>query len=514
MTSFWIALSPFLALFVLLIPLRMPAYKAAPIAYGLTIAIAFLVWDISWTVFAISVLDTLVVFLKLLLIVVFALLLLNVMIEAGALERIKETIRGITDDERVIAMLLAWGLIGFIEGIAGFGTPAVLAAPVLVYFGMRPFKAVVICLVGNSTAVPFGAAGTPVIVGFAGLGLPGAALGEAVIRAAVVHGLASVFITCFIVWIVARDRGKGYFKEFAPFAIFSALSFSIPFVVIARWVGPELPSIIGGFISMVLIAYAAHRGYLLPSAEQGSGSRTKKPLRVAGMARSVAPFAVMSVALILSRTVPGIREVLQSVTLSFGSVGGIEIQEVLTPLYTPYFYLAIAFVTALLVLKVDRRALRNAAQSTYERIRTASVVLIFILALTQLMLISETNPAGLPSMPQALGEGFADLLGGTFVAFSAFLGAMGSFMTGSATVSNLLFGALQADAAIALDFPVGTFLGLQLVGAGVGNMISLSNIAMAAAAAGVDSREGEIIRATIVPMLVICPLAGLILSVW
>ncbi|HSP25260.1 MAG TPA: L-lactate permease [Saliniramus sp.] len=521
MTLFWITLVPFAALFVLLIPFRRPAWQAAPIAYAFTIVIALLVWEISGDVLAASILNALIVFLELMLIVVFALLVLNIMIETGALDTIRRAIGGITSDMRVLAMLLAWGLVGFIEGIAGFGTPAVIAAPVLVYFGLSPLKAVAICLIGNSTAVPFGAAGTPVVIGLAGLDLTEATISDAVFYAALVHTPMSIFITCFIVYIVTLDGPKGSFRAFVPFAVFSALSFSLPYLAIAWFVGPELPAIIGGIVSLSAIARAARRGFLLPSMTEvervseadnrrRDSDADRESVSLHAMLRGFAPFIVMSLALIVSRTVPGMREMLQDVTITFGAFGGTELEN-LTPLYTPYFYLALALLTALAVFRVDRRVLRQAATATYERIRTASIVLIFIIGLTQLLLISDTNPAGLPSIPKVLGEGFADLLGGTFVVFSGFLGALGSFMTGSATVSNLLFGSLQVDAARALESPAAIFLALQLIGAGVGNMISLSNIAMAAGAAGLDSREGEVIRETIVPVIVVCLVAGLVL---
>jgi len=523
MILFWITLVPFAALFILLIPFRLPAWQAAPIAYAMTVLIALFVWEITGAVLAASAINALVVFLELLLIVVFALLVLNIMIETGALDAVKRSIGGIASDKRVLAMLLAWSLVGFIEGIAGFGTPAVIAAPVLVYFGLSPLKAVAICLIGNSTAVPFGAAGTPIVIGFAGLDLTQEVLSSAVFHAAAVHAVMSIFITCFIVYVVTLDAPKGSLRAFLPFAIFSALAFSLPYLAVAWFVGPELPAIVGGIVALTAIAYAAKRGFLLPSTPEGlkiteaetgpEGNANEKAVSRGTMLRGFAPFIVMSIALIVSRTVPGVRETLEGVTITFGDFAGTELAG-LTPLYTPYFYLALALATALVVFRIDGRALKAAAASTFERVRTASVVLIFIIGLTQLLLISDTNAADLPSIPAVLGEGFAGLLGGTFVIFSGFLGAFGSFMTGSATVSNLLFGSLQADAARALESPVAIFLALQLIGAAVGNMISLSNIAMAAGAAGLESKEGEVIRETIIPVVVVCLAAGLALYFW
>jgi lactate permease len=270
-TLFLLSLLPFVVLFVLLIPFRRPAYEAAPVAYIATLMLALVVWQVSGAAVAASVFNALIVFVEVLLIISVALLVLNVMIETGTLDTIKTAIANITADERVLAMLLAWGLVCFIEGIAGFGTPAVLAAPVLVYFGLTPLKAVTVSLIGNSTAVPFGAAGTPVIIGFAGLGLSDEVVASAVFQAAAVHGAMSIFITCFIAYVVTHGEAKGRFREFVPFALFSALAFSVPYVLIAYFVGPELPSILGGIVALIAIAYAAHRGFLLRPERQAPG---------------------------------------------------------------------------------------------------------------------------------------------------------------------------------------------------------------------------------------------------
>jgi lactate permease len=511
MGLFSITLLPFVVLFVLLIPFRRPAYEAAPIAYLVTVAIAVGVWQVSGIVVAASLLNTLIVFVEVLLIITLALLVLNVMIETGTLDTIKTAIANVTADERVLAMLLAWGLVCFIEGIAGFGTPAVLAAPVLVYFGLTPLKAVTISLIGNSTAVPFGAAGTPVIIGFAGLDLSDQDVASAVFQTAAVHGVMSVFITCFIAYVVTRGEEKGRFREFVPFAIFSALAFSVPYVLIAYFVGPELPSIIGGIVALVAIAYAAHTGFLLRPDRRMPEAAT---VSLGGMMKSFAPFGVMAVALIVSRTMPQVRETLQDLTISFGEFRGVDLDQDISPLYTPYFYLALALLTAILLFKVSRNTFAQAAVATYQRVRLASIVLVFIIAITQLLLVSEMNQADIPSMPQVLGSGFASVLGSGFIVFSAFLGALGSFMTGSATVSNLLFAGLQVDAARALETSAASFLALQLIGAGIGNMISLHNIAMAAGAAGLEAKEGQVIKETTIPVVVVCLTAGVVLLFW
>ncbi len=511
MTLFWITLIPFALLFVLLVFLRRPAYEAAPLAWLATLLIGLFVWQLPGTVVATSLANAGVVFLEVMLIITVALLMLNVLIRTGHLDAIQCAIARVSDDRRVLAMLLGWGLVGFVEGIAGFGTPAVLAAPLLVYFGMRPLKAVAIALIGNSTAVPFGAAGTPVVIGFAGVGLDEATVEQAVFQTAAIHGALGVFITVFIAWVATLGEEKGRFREFIPFAVFSGLAFGVPYFLVAWLVGPELPAIIGGASAMALIAWAAHIGWLLP----GHGGREAgEAVDLRRVVRGLVPFAVMVVALILSRTVDPLREWLAGVEIGFGALPGVAPDQTLQPLFTPYFYFFLALLTAMFLFRVDRATLGGAAVATWQRVRIAAIVLVFIISLTQLLLISADNGAGLPSMPQVLGQGLAELLGGGFVLFSAFVGALGSFMTGSATVSNLLFTGLQVDTAEALALALPSILALQLIGAGVGNMISLQNIAMAAGAAGLEAREGQVIRETIIPVLVVCTSAGLLMLVW
>lgn len=349
------------------------------------------------------------------------------------------------------------------------------------------------------------------IIGLAGLGLEDEVVAEAVLLAAALHTIFALFITAFMVYIVTLDEEKGRFREFLPFAAFSALGFGIPYVLVAWLVGPELPAIVGGASAMVAIAYAAHHGFLLPDSARAE-ARERKPM--SRVVYAFVPFAVMAVALVLSRTVMQLRETLQSVSLSLDGFRGVELSQSLTPLYTPYFYFGLALITALLLFRVRRQTLAKSVASTWQKLRVASVVLLFIIAMTQLLLLSGNNAADLPSIPEVLGQGLARVFNDTFVLVSAFVGALGSFMTGSATVSNLLFGGLQLDTARALSMAVPSILALQLVGAGVGNMISLQNIAMAAGAVGLEAREGQVIRETIIPMLVVCTAAGLLFLFW
>lgn len=515
--SFWIAFVPFVVLFIWLIPLRRPAVEAAPLAFLAAVAAGIFAWQMPSSALAAALADTAVVYLEVMLIITFALLFLNLLVSTGKMKAVEVAIGGVSQDSRVIAMLIGWGLVSLIEGIAGFGTPALLAAPLLVLFGMAPFKAVIVALIGNSIAVPFGAAGTPVLIGLAGLGLDEATLTASVIRVAILLAVVSVFVTWFMTWVVTRGEERGRFREFLPFATFSALSFAVPYLLVAWLVGPEMPSIIGGAFAIGCIAFTARSGFLIARSNRAEnlalvGSSQAKVSSSVWRAAAFAsvPLVVLTVALLLSRTIMPIRQALLSVKIRPFEWFGLESGAALTPLYTPYAYFALALLTSILLFRARRAQVLSAASLTFGKIRSAAIVLVFVIALTQVFLKSGSNLAGLPSMPEVLAFGIATGLGESFILLSAFLGAFGSFMTGSATVSNLLFAQIQVDTGIALALSIPSAVALQMIGAAIGNMISLQNIAMATAAAGVETREGNIIKETIVPVVVIGAVAGIL----
>lgn len=173
----WLALLPVLTVFLFLVVLKWPAKYAMPLALVVTAGLSLGVWKIPGNVVAAEVVDGVVTALSLLYIIFGAILLLNTLTESGAIHKIRQGLSEITVDRRIQVIIIAWLFGSFIEGSAGFGTPAAVAAPLLVGLGFPAMAAVICALIIQSTPVSFGALGTPVLVGIH-TGLGGGKLAE------------------------------------------------------------------------------------------------------------------------------------------------------------------------------------------------------------------------------------------------------------------------------------------------------------------------------------------------
>jgi lactate permease len=272
----WVtALMPVLAVAVLLVALRLPATRAMPLALAVTVALTLAVWQVPLPVVAASVVEGLVIGGGVLFIVVGAITLLEVMRASGGLDAIRAEFRRVSADSRVQTLLVAWFFVSFIEGAAGFGTPAPVAAPILMALGFPPLGAAVLALVGDSSAVTFGAVGTPIIVGIGdGLSLPPGTpetqqtlLSVALTAAGIdiVVGITiPVALMLLVTLVFARERSPRAAREVLPLAVASALAYSLPAFGWTWLLGVEFGGILGGLSGMVLLVLAVRRGILVP----------------------------------------------------------------------------------------------------------------------------------------------------------------------------------------------------------------------------------------------------------
>ena len=236
-----LALMPILAVAILLVGLRWPASRAMPICYIVATLLALFVWQVPAVQVAAATAKGLIVASTLLYIIFGAILLLNTLQESGALAVIRRGFTDISPDRRVQVIIIAWLFGAFIEGAAGFGTPAAVAVPLLVGLGFPAMAAVMAGMIIQSTPVSFGAAGTPIMVGvqkgleddavtafMASGGLDKLGLLEIIgFKVAVLHALAGTFVPLLVIAFMTRIYGKNRcFSEglaLWPFALFSAL---------------------------------------------------------------------------------------------------------------------------------------------------------------------------------------------------------------------------------------------------------------------------------------------------
>ncbi|MFT4261110.1 MAG: L-lactate permease [Candidatus Woesearchaeota archaeon] len=495
-----VALIPFLLLIFLLIILKWPAIKAMPLVLFSTILL-IIYWGVQTTVIAAATTRALILFLELFLLIFFAVALLQIMIKSGRIQIIEQYLASITTDVRIQAMLIAWAFVALIEGAAGFGTPVALAAPFLVALGFPMVTAIAIGLIGDSTAVTFGAAGTPVIVGLSSSGLSMQEITQSTTIAAGLHLILAIIATLFISYIVSK---KG-FKEFIPFAILSAFAFTIPYYLTAVFIGPELPSIIGGLAAILIISLAAKHNFLTPKQTISFKQTKKVNHSFKKVIWAITPFIILITTLVASRTIPFLKELLQKPSIGITNILATQISQELLITYTPGFF----FLLTIILISSKQKI--NSLKESFEKIKLPMITLLMILIMTQLILYSNININDFQGIPQTIASYLSNLLGSSFILISPFIASFGAFITGSSTVSNLLFSSIQVDAALTIGASTVMLASLQLVGSAAGNMIALHNVVTASATLGLKKGEGEIIKKTLLPSLLYCLIAGLII---
>ncbi|MGM0653370.1 MAG: L-lactate permease, partial [Bacillota bacterium] len=280
-----IALTPILAVFLLLVVFRLPARLAMPIAWAYTVLLAVIYWQVPVILAAASTIQGLIIALSLLYIVFGAILMLNTLTVSGAVGVMRSAFARITTDRRIQVIIVAWMFGAFIEGASGFGTPAAVAAPLLVVLGFPAAAAVLCALIIQSTSVSFGVVGTPVLLGVgSGLDHPvihnmlGSAdmydpqfytyLGQISGYIGIVHAIVGTFIPLVMLLMLTRyfgqERSIKSGLAAAPFALFAGLTFTIPYALIANFIGPEFPSLISALIGLPVVVFAARKGFLIP----------------------------------------------------------------------------------------------------------------------------------------------------------------------------------------------------------------------------------------------------------
>lgn len=521
------SLVPILSVLLFLVLMRLPATRAMPLSLLVTAAVAFWVWQVPGVQLAASILEGWIITFTILVIVFGAIMLLNTLKAAGALAVISAGFSGVSRDHRVQVIIIAWLFGGFLEGASGFGTPAAIGAPLLVALGFPPMAAVVMALIGDSTAVSYGAIGTPVIVGL-GEGIPGLSADELrsiAVTASSIDLVIASFLPVMMLALLTRFFGanKSWREglEIWPFALFSGLAFTLPAYLVARFVGLEFPSILGALVGLGLVVSVARRGWLLPETPwrlpvlDGGETDIEAPPSTtkASMSLLVAwlPYLVVAGLLILTRidSLP-FKASLQSVSVDFKHLLGTEISTSVAPLYLPGTLFVVVAILVAVFYRLSAAATAAVWRESLGRLLPTAIALGASVPMVRIFINSGVNDAALASMPAALGQLAAATFAHSWPVFSPFIGALGSFVAGSSTFSNMMFASLQQDAALASDLSPRVILALQMIGSNAGNMICVMNVVAAASVVKLTGKEGEVIRLTLLPALLYCLGAGLL----
>lgn len=409
----------------------------------------------------------------------------------GAIVLFGRWIASLGDDRRVAALLIAWFFALFLEGAAGFGTSVALSAPLLVAAGFSPLRAVNLALIGHATGVSFGAIGTPMIPLLASGALDSHALSFMVV---LLHAALGWVLAAAVYHLAGSGMPARSSKTEGWFWIALAyLLFFVPAAALAWMIGPELPTLGGALIGGVLFAaFVRWRQKLRHQPTEPNGART--------LLAAILPYLIVIALVLVTRLEPNISQSLRDWVFEWSLFG--TFRGTIAPLYHPGTILFLGFVLAGIARRKTGAELGGAAVAAARRLPLIAVALVSVLLLARLMVHA--------GMIDQLASDAAGLLGAAWPLAAPATGALGSFITGSATASNILFGEFQYSTATAIGLSPLLIAAAQAFGAGIGNIIAPHNIIAGAATVGLIGREGDVLKVTLPICLLFTVTGGVI----
>lgn len=537
----FLALMPILTVFILLVVLRLPAKYAMTASYLVTALLALFVWHAGAAQVAAATTNGIIVALTILFIVFSAILLLNTLKESGAMLAIRRGFMDITPDRRVQAIIVAWLFCSLVEGSSGYGTPSAVGAPLLLALGFPAMAAVMVVLIIQSTPVSFGAVGTPLLLGvWSGIdnkqdladSIQPLSISDYLLQitadVGLFHALIGVLIPLILSAFLTRFFGEK--KSFVeglkvwPFALFAGICFTLPYYLVAKYLGPEFPSLVGGFIGLLIIVPAAKRGFLMPKEIFDFGPRESWDQDWLGtlaqedfdnsvapkfsVLRAFSPYAIVIGLLIITRVIEPLQAFLtgDSTTIVFSNLFGTDISSKVQLLYSPGTILIITSLLCMWLYGMNTGQVKRSWSVSAKTMVAAAPALLLSVPMVQVFINSGSSievATDLPAMPILLAQSAAGAFHDTWPLVSPWIGAMGAFIAGSNTISNMMFSYFQWSTAsqIGLNTDLAAqVVALQAIGGAAGNMISVHNVVAACAVVGLVNKEGYVIRKTLVAM--------------
>ena len=508
-----------LLIFLMTKRVPMPSAKALPLAAVVTYGVQLAWFEADARQIHASILAGLLVALTPILIVWGAIFFFRSMEHSGALETIRAWLNHLSRSRVAQVVIIGWSFQFLIEGASGFGTPAALAAPLLVGLGFPALRVAMACLILNSVPVSFGAVGTPTWFGFGQLGLSAAEISALAWKTALVHSTAASVVPVLAFRLLLSWQE---IRENALFIALALLASVLPMLLLARF-DDEFPSVVGGLVGLIVTVWLARRHIgLKTEASEAPSEAAPAP---GDVVKALFPLWGTVLVLLITR-IPqfGLRDLLTATTpawsISMGAMGdfsisaslvvalrgilGTEVDWTHQLLYVPSLipFLLISVMTWLL-LRAPAGTAGKVWHESIARMRHPLPALLGALVFVRLMMVGADH-----SPVMLIGVSLAGATGDWWPYLASYLGAIGAFFAGSCTISNLTFGPIQDAIAAQRGFDRTTLLALQSVGGAMGNMVAIHNIVAVCSVLGLHNVEGAILRKTVMPMLIYGALAA------
>lgn len=505
--SFILASIPIALILILMVGFRWGATRAGGVGYLSALLIAFLAFGAGAQLLAFAHTRALLLTLDVLYIIWAAFLLYRVADEAGVIRTIGEALPHLTADRGMQALIIGWVFASFLQGVGGFGVPVAVIAPILVGLGFSPLLAVIIPSLGHGWAVTFGSLGSSFQALMAATGLPAKTLAP----------YSAVFLSSSGVvtgYIVAHAAGGWHAvrRLFLPIMLFG-LSMGVVQIVVAVSGFWNIASFCAGMAGLLLAIPLAQR-YRGEQGDNGDLDRRRLGISLSG-------YAVLILITLGVQLIPSLKEILGRIVLRVEFPQVSTAQGHVVPAgfgrSIPLFQHAGAILTysSLLAYLIYRRAgfykpgaIRRIASGTLTRVLSSSVSIASMVAMAVIMENS--------GMTETLARTLAENFGAAYPLNAPWIGAIGAFMTGSNTNSNVVFGALQLRTAELLGYRAAIILAAQTAGAALASIMAPTKVVVGASTAGMAGREGEVLRKLLgYTVLLVLLISGLTaLAIW
>ena len=476
-------LAPILWLIVALSVLKMPAWKACPVALVISIIMANMFFDMEIMDVATGTLEGAAMAVwPILGVIVSAIFAYNLTVHTGGMEKIKDMLSSVSTDKRMLILIIAWGFGGFLECMSGFGTAVAIGSSMLVTVGVLPVSAVIVCLLSNAAMSSYGSVGLPLttlakLTNFDPLQI---ATFTAVQLSAMMLLMPFIMILAF--------GGFKALKAMIPACLVGGIGFCVPSLIAATTLGASLAGVAGAVGSMsALVIYAKKFPVNDPEYEIDDYNENFSITPVEAV-RAWLVFILIFIFLIGS-SIPAVAAVLSTINSKIMIYTGpnaapTTFQWMATP--------TIIFVSAILSGLINKASIGdmvNVLSRTVKTLIPTFITIITIIATARIM--------GYSGMTMAVATTTVAATGTVYPFIAPLIGSIGAFITGSATSSCVLLSKLQVDSAVAIgasETVQAWIAASNATGSCVGKIISPQSIAIGAAAVGAFGVEGQLMK--------------------
>ena len=504
MVIFLLAILPIVFLMIALSGLKMSGYKACTIAMVITIVEALVIWQQNVMDVATGALEGFVMAIwPICLVIIAAVFTYNLVVYTKNMEVIKKMLASVSTDKRILVLIIAWGFGGFMEGMAGFGTAVAIPAGILVGLGFDPVFAAMVCLVANTTPVAFGSIGIPTVTAANVAGLDSSILASDIVSQQAIMIMLVPFLVVYMVGKYEGYKGLSMFKGVWLMTLIAGLGFLIPEYTIAKFMGAELPAIMGSVVCMGLIVLATK---IFKTSNKDFELEIEKTDDITTHECLIAwsPFILVLVFLIVtSSIIPVIHDPLSSIKSSIQIYTGAGAKPyTFVWLATPGILIIEAAVVGGLIQKCPIGEIISVFIKTVKQMFKTVITIMAVLATAKIM--------GYSGMTQTIADFIVGITGGYYPLVAPLIGSIGTFVTGSSTSSSVLFSKLQLSTAEVLGMNPAWMVAANTTGSVAGKIISPQSIAVATAAAGIVGKESKILVGVIKYFIIFIVVFGVV----